>query len=173
MTPHTEPKVVGGTSMNERNVSKEGKMSRHVSLLLAVVLILVSGLERAVAAGPLQNGDDWQKWSNETRMVYVCAYLWGRGRGFRDGCEAGEKTYSTGKQRGLPGEKCIPKQPNYSGNLEDYVGGITGYYDAYPTDRYVPIFKALEGLSDAQKLTSQQMHEYYGPSSKKAGGPGF
>ena len=30
-------------------------MSRHVSLFLAVVPILVSGLERAVAAGPLQN----------------------------------------------------------------------------------------------------------------------
>jgi hypothetical protein len=166
MTPHNEPRVIDGTStMSE--MAKKAKMSRHVNLFLAVVLVLVFGPGRTVAANPLENGDDWLKWNNETRMVYVSGYLWGHARGFRDGCEAGEKTYSTGKSSGLPGERCIPKQPNYSRNLEDYVGGITDYYGAYPTDRYVPIFKVLDGLSDAQKLTIQQMHEQFPASSRK------
>ncbi len=39
---------------------------------------------------------------------------------------------------------------------------ITDYYRSYPSDRYVPIFKVLEGLSDARNLTIQRMHEYYG-----------
>ena len=146
---------------------KKVKMSRHVNLFLAVVLVLVFGPVRTVAANAFENGDDWLKWNSETRMVYVSGYLWGHARGFRDGCEAGEKAYQTGKSRGLPGEKCIPKQPNYSRNLEDYVSGITDYYGAYPTDRYVPIFKVLEGLSDAQKMTAQQMHAQFPASSRK------
>jgi hypothetical protein len=141
-------------------------MRVYLSLLL-VVLVLVIGLGRTVAANQFENGDNWSKWNNETRMVYVSGYLWGLARGFRDGCEVGEKTYSTGKSRGLPGEKCTPKHPNYSRNLEDYVGGITDYYAAYPPDRYVPIFKILEGLSDARKLTIQQMHEQFPASSRK------
>ena len=119
--------------------------------------------EAAVAAGLLENGDDWLKWTDETKTEYVSGYLWGLGRGFGDGCEAGEKTYSR-KLQGLPGEKCIPKQPIYSGNLEDYVGSITAYYHAYPTDSCVPISHVLEGLSDARRLPVQQMHQYF-PSS--------
>jgi hypothetical protein len=82
-------------------------------------------------------------------MVYVSAYIWGNARGFRDGCEAGEKMYSIAKLHGLPGEKCIPRYASYSRKLVDYADGITGYDSAYPADRYVPIFKVLEGLSDA------------------------
>ena len=150
-------------------MAKEGKMKDHVRLLLSVGLVLVLVLHgrRIVAANSFENGDDWLRWSNETRTVYVSAYLWGRARGFRDGCETGQKTYSTGKLRGLPGEKCIPKRPTYSRNMEDYVGGVTDYFSAYPAARYVSIFKVLEGLSDAQKLTVTQMHEYYGSSSRR------
>ena len=139
-------------------------MSCHTRMLFAVVLVLIFGTGSTVAEGLLENGDNWLKWTDETRIEYVSGYLWGLGRGFRDGCEAGEKTYSTGKLRALPGEKCIPKQPMYSRNLEDYVGGITAYYHAYPTESCVPILHVLEGLSDARKLTVQQMHQYF-PSS--------
>jgi len=141
-------------------------MGHHVRLL-GVVLILIFVAGTTAAANPFEDGEVWQKWSNETRMVYVSGYLWGNGRGFRNGCEAGEKTYSSGKLHGLPGEKCIPKHPNYSRSMKDYADGITDYYAAYPADRYVPIFKVLEGLTDARKLTVPQMHEYFPASSKK------
>ena len=142
-------------------------MRCHLRLLAAVVLVLVFDTGGVLAAGPSETGDNWIRWSNETRTAYVSGYLWGRARGFRDGCEAGQKAYSTGKSRGLPGEKCIPKHPNYSRNLEDYVGSISNYYSAYPTDGYVPIFRVLEGLSDTQKLTIAQMHEYYSSNTRK------
>ncbi|MBZ5613038.1 MAG: hypothetical protein LAO23_03435 [Acidobacteriia bacterium] len=139
-------------------------MRRNALLLFAVVLVLIFDAGSAVAAGLLETGDNWLKWTDETKTEYVSGYLWGFGRGFRDGCEAGERTYSTGKLRGLPGEECIPKRTAYSRNLEDYVGGITAYYRAYPTDTCVPVSYVLEGLSDARKLTLQQMHQYF-PSS--------
>lgn len=108
------------------------------------------------------------KWSDETRLAYVSAYLWGYGRGFRDGCEAGERIYSAGRSRGLPGEKCIPEHPAYSKNLENYAGVITEFYRTYPDDKGVPIFKLLDGMSDQKSLTLKQMHEYYGSSARKS-----
>lgn len=99
-------------------------MSHSLMLSLAVSLLILD-VGSAVAAGPLENGDNWLKWTDATKTEYVSGYLWGLGRGFRDGCEAGEKTYSAGKLRGLPGAECIPRQTTYSRNLEDYVGSIT------------------------------------------------
>ena len=89
-----------------------------------------------------------------------------KGRGFRDGCVVGQEVYSA-KPGGLPGEKCVAKVPLYSKPLEAYVATITEYYSSYATDRNVPIFKILEGLSDARGLTLQQMHEYFPASVRK------
>jgi hypothetical protein len=113
-------------------------MSYHGKLLRIVMAFLTLVAGRAVAESPIEDGTSWLRWKSETRTAYVSGYLWGLGRGFRDGCQAGQKTYWTGKVRGLPGEKCIPKQPNFSRNLEDYVVGVTKYYSAYPADSYVP-----------------------------------
>lgn len=140
---------------------------RLASLLLVVLLVVALNPGRSFGANQFEAGDDWLKWSDETRLAYVSAYLWGHARGFRDGYEAGQRIYSTGKSVGLPGEKCIPEHPGYSKNLEDYAGITTEFYRSYPNDRRVPIFKLLDGMSDKAKLTIQQMHEYYGPSAKK------
>jgi hypothetical protein len=60
--------------------------------------------------------------------------------------------YSTEEISGLPGERCIVELPVHSQNLEDYAATITRFYRAYPSDRQVPVFKLIEGLSDAKKL---------------------
>lgn len=140
-------------------------MIYQAKLLLSTAL--VTALHLAAIASSFENGNDWSRWSKETQSVYVSAYLSGHARGFRDGCEVGQKTYSTGKLHGLPGEKCLPKAPNYSRQLEEYVTDVTNYYSAYPTDLHVPIFRVLDGLSDARKLTVNQMHDYYGSSSRR------
>jgi hypothetical protein len=143
-------------------------MSRHARGLAGILLVSIFAAGRDSASNPVEDRDAWLKWNNETRMVYVFAYIWGNARGFRDGCRAGERAYSLGgKLRGLPGEKCTTTYASYSRKLVDYVDGITGYYGAYPADHYVPIFKVLEGLSDARKLTAPQMHEYFPATSKK------
>lgn len=132
-------------------------------------LALTSGI--AVSASAFENGNDWLRWNSDTRGAYVSGYLFGHAighaRGFRDGCVAGQRTYLVGKAHGLPGEKCIPKHPGYSRGLEEYVRDISEYYSAYPADAYVPIFKVLDGLSDKQKLTAEQMHEYFSASSRR------
>jgi len=164
MILHNEPNASYGTSITIKN---EETMSCLARVLLGILLVSMLAAGRASAANPVEDGDAWLKWNNETRMVYVSAYIWGNARGFRDGCVAGEKAYSIGKLRGLPGEKCTPKYANYSRKLKAYADGVTDYYAAYTADRYVPIFNVLEGLSDARKLTVQQMHEYFPASSKK------
>jgi hypothetical protein len=113
-----------------------------------------------------EKGDDWLKWSDDSKLAYVSGYVHGQSRGFKDGCTVGEELYST-KMRGLPGEKCIAKAPTYSNALESYIRTITEYYRSYPNDRNVPVFKVLEGLSDGRSLTLRQMHEYFPSSIRK------
>jgi hypothetical protein len=128
---------------------------------LLIFLIVTSVMPTmGFAADAFETGDDWLKWSNDARLAYVSAYLHGQGRGFRDGCVVAEKVYSVNAS-GLPGEKCIAKVPTYSKPLEVYTATITEYYRSYSSDRNVPIFKILEGLSDARALTLRQMHEYF------------
>jgi hypothetical protein len=135
----------------------------------ALLIFLITGSvtpTMGFAADAFEAGIDWLKWSNNARVVYVSAYLLGQGRGFRDGCVLGEELYSA-KVNGLPGEKCIAKLPTYSKTPETYAATITEYYRSYPRDRDVPIFKILEGLSDARALTLRQMHEYFPGSVRR------
>lgn len=88
-------------------------MSRYIGPLLGVLLGVALSPGRSFAQNPLSAADDWSKWSGETRLAYVTAYLWGYGRGFRDGCVAGQRTYSAAEPAGLPGEECIPKHQTY------------------------------------------------------------
>ena len=139
---------------------------RLAKLLLVVsLLMLLSG--RILAASSIVEGDDWLRWNEETRSAYVSAYTWGFERGFRDGCEAGQRVYAVGKPKGLPGEKCLPKAPTYSKYLESYAAMITEFYRTHPDDKRIPIRSLLEGMSDQRNLTQEQMHEYYGSDPKK------
>jgi hypothetical protein len=137
--------------------------TRLVSLLLGIALLP----SVALPAGLIPTGENWTKWDGETRMAYVQAYIHGTARGFRDGCVVGQRLYTVGRPKGLPGEKCVVKYPQYSKYLEDYVSTITDYYHSYPADQDVPIFNVLESLSDSKALSIQQMHEQLPGSVRK------
>lgn len=151
-----------------------GLRQRKVVLTAIAMLILGSGAIAQISGGyfphsassVLQTGEDWLKWNEEVRVHYVSAYIWGHGRGFRDGCTTGQQIYSASASRGLPGEKCIGKIPQYSKKLEDYAAMITHFYNSYAEDKQVPIFMLLDGMSDSSNLSIRQMHEYYGPATR-------
>ena len=140
--------------------------SRLTELLLVVFLAIVLSSGRGFGANAIVEGDDWLKWSDETRVAYVRAYLTGHALGFRDGCEAGQRVYAAGKPKGLPGEKCLPEAPAYSKYLESYATMITEFYRTYPDDKRVTIGRLLDGMSDQRNLTQKQMHEYYGSNAE-------
>jgi hypothetical protein len=136
---------------------------RELTATILLMLFVCSVLSPAADAS--RYGEQWLSWSNDTRSAYVLGYLWGFGRGFSQGCRVGEETYSA-KPKGLPGEKCVARAPNYSKSLEQYAEIITNYYRSYPTDRSVPIPKLLDGLQREPDLTIEQMHEYYSSSAR-------
>jgi hypothetical protein len=140
---------------------------RLAELLLVVFLAVVLNSGRSLAANAIVEGDEWLKWNDETRLAYVSAYIWGLERGFRDGCEAGQRVYAAGKPKGLPAAKCLPEAPAYSKYSESYAAMITEFYRTHPDDKRVPIRLLLEGMSDQRNLTQEQMHEYYGSNAKK------
>src|SRR5208283_5251477 len=112
-------------------------------------------------------GEEWLKWNADTRLLYVSAYLTGYDRGFAEGCKMAEEV-GMSKPMGLPGEKCISREPGHSKNLEEYVDMVTKYYTVYPRDRYVTIRTVLEGLSDTRRLSLQQIHQYSGETDQVA-----
>src|SRR5713101_5168326 len=127
-------------------------MHWYARVLLTFLIAVAFSPTTSFATDAFEAGNDWLKWNNETRLAYASAYVRGHGRGFRDGCVVGQEVYSVGKSSGLPGEKCVAKLAPYSKPLEEYVAVITEYYHSYPSDREVPIFRVLEGLSDARSL---------------------
>lgn len=131
------------------------------------LLIMTASFLAASASTVLQSGEDWLKWNDETKINYVSAYLWGHARGYRDGCTTGQHIYSGSPSKGLPGEKCIGKQPQYSKKLEGYAAAITEFYVCYPNDKQVPVFQLLDGMSDSHNLSIRQMHEQYGPAARR------
>ena len=133
---------------------------RHFSLF-----VVVASLQNACASSVLQTGEDWLTWNEDSRVNYVSAYLSGHARGFRDGCETGQQIYTVSRSKGLPGEECIRKEPQYSRKLEDYAAKITEFYNSYPQDNRVPVLKLLDGMSDRRNLSIRQMHGYYGTPS--------
>jgi hypothetical protein len=134
--------------------------------LASVLVIIMLSSVMGIAANGVAEGEQWLKWSDETKLGYVSAYVVGFDSGVSQACKQAEKMWRP-KSTALPGRECRQQTPGHSKQLEHYVSTITDYYHSYPEDRYVTIRTLLDGLSDARNLTIQQMHQYYGPSSKK------
>lgn len=134
-------------------------------ILCALMGSTFNSVPRAPFKGAAE-GDEWLKWNGDTRLVYVGAYAAGFDRGFVDGCRTAGELEPRSRATGLPGEECIAKEPGYPKTLEEYVDAVTKFYDSYPTDRYVPIRRVLDGLSDARNLTIQQIHQYSSEGSQ-------
>jgi hypothetical protein len=136
-------------------------MSTRGSSFLILALFAVFNCTQSFASGVFETGQEWLSWSNDARETYLSMYITAYSRGFRDGCETGQEIYSTRKPSSLLEERCVGKAHKFSRNLEDYSETISRYYQTYPEDQHVQVFKLIEGLADDRKLTMKQMHEYY------------
>ena len=134
--------------------------------LASVLIIVIFSSVTSFAANAVAEGEQWLKWSDETKLVYVSAYIIGFDNGVFQACKQAEKMWQP-KSTELPGRKCRQQIPGHTKQLEYYVSVVTDYYHSYPNDRYVTVRTLLDGLSDARNLTIQQIHQYYGPSSTK------
>jgi hypothetical protein len=141
-------------------------MRNFVSIVACLALALTVDSSSTNASKGIAEGEEWLKWNAESRLLYVSAYLTGYDRGFSEGCKMAEEVDSSIKSTGLPGEKCISREPSHSKNLETYVDLITEFYTTYPKDRYVTIRTVLNGLSDARHLSLQQIHLYSGQTDQ-------
>ena len=128
---------------------------------IMVVIILSSGI--GVAANDIAEGEQWLKWSDQTKLEYVSAYIAGFDSGAFQACKQAEKMWQP-KSDELPGKKCRQQIPNHSKQMEYYVSTITSYYHSYPEDRHVTIGRLLDGLGDGGNLSIKRMHQYYGAS---------
>jgi hypothetical protein len=142
-------------------------MNRLTSLLCFFLLACLLDSGRSSATKSIAEGEEWLNWGDDTKMIYLLAYLQGYDRGFSQGCKTAQKAGSISKAAGLPGEKCLAHQPGYPESLEYYATKITEYYRTYSTDRYVTIRTVLDGLSSARNLTLQAIHSYNGPRDTK------
>jgi hypothetical protein len=156
--------AVSWSSLATSRVRKGGPFMRMLASVLAIV-ILSSGT--GIGANAVAEGEQWLKWSDETKLEYASAYVQGFDSGVFQACKQAEKMWQP-KSTELPGKKCRQQMPGHTKKIEYYVSTITDYYHSYPEDQYVTIGTLIDGLSDARNLTIQQMHRYYGSSPKKA-----
>jgi len=142
-------------------------MARLATILSCILLTEILFAPGSMPIRGTGEGNDWLKWSEETRLIYVSAYVVGFDHGFTQGCKMAEETSSVTRSTGLPGEKCIAREPRHPQKLEIYVHQITEYYRTYPSDRFVPIRTLLDSFSDARNFSLQQIHEYSGTGTDK------
>jgi hypothetical protein len=138
------------------------RKSHFRAFLLIILGIVVMWSLPVKAAQDGSEGEEWMKWDNNTRRVYVRAYVQGSMNGFNRGCDDGVSSAQPNAQ----GEAvlrfmtaCLSRSPISQRDSMKMVDQITDFYTRYPAQRFLDISDVLLGLHAG--LTRDQIHEHY------------
>jgi len=136
-------------------------MLKKLVAILALCLSLCSYVTQTVSAAQICcEGEEWLKWSAETKTAYLAALLFGTDRGFGDGCFEGLQASSSPNEideRAL--RACLSKRPRFGKDIAVYVHRVTGFYQAYPKDRALTVQQVFREFSDDRDRTAKQVHQ--------------
>jgi len=125
-----------------------------------------AGRARFPEARTSKDGEIWLIWSVDRRAGFVDGYIKGRHDGHNAGCHAafrillpkeGVVSEPTNPIRG-----CSAEEEHFTkGQVLDYVDEITTFYEQYPSDRDVPLNNVLDLISDKERRTGGQIHQWF------------
>ena len=125
-------------------------------LITAFLLVMTS---RAQGPQPRGEGDEWLKWGNNTRKIYVRAYAQGLEVGFLRGCDqavGGAKPRPRAAVALENLDECASHVPSDRDAMK-MVSAVTTFYTKYPDQRSLDISDILLGLYAGSSLN--QIHE--------------
>lgn len=135
------------------------KCIREVSTLAAVVLLLFLCCPALHAVRNGSEGEDWLKWTPETRAVYIQGYFTGFWEGLGTGCHQGASVLTSGPSYLRAVKKCNESYPRPNVDPITFAPLVTSFYEAYPRLRSVDIRDVLyEGVMG---LSIAQIHEHF------------
>lgn len=130
--------------------------------LLVCVLSLGAAVFERIPEEP-GRGEEWLRWSKETRELLIYAYVVGYQEGSIDSCAIADELFAPGKMyqdpKEFPMARCMLKMKQYSRPIDFYTGTITRFYKRFPDDRKFPARSVLRKLYDGADTTLQNLHE--------------
>jgi hypothetical protein len=145
-------------------MTKSRGFRKIVLFALTLSILLVLSVSRVLAGGQDTEGDAWLNMNPDTRIAFVRGYTVGLSRGFAEGCDAYKrieqpKNYDL---RDDPFRKCLNTPGHGFGRDVDYYAEqVTAFYTLFPSDRAAPFEEVLKKLSDSEKMTPPQIHEWF------------
>ncbi len=113
-----------------------------------------------------KDGEIWLGWDVGRRTGYVDGYINGNRDGHNAGCHAAFHIFLP--KEGIISQptnvisRCFAEEVHFTkGQAPDYISEITKFYEQYPSDRDAPLNYVLELISDRERKTAEQMHQYF------------
>jgi|GEM_PF-5634634 hypothetical protein len=149
-----------------RNIARR-KLSFRIGRIIVIGVLLATWSLHVRAAQDGSEGDEWMKWDNNLRQVYVRAYVQGLMNGFNRGCDEGVSA----AQPKAPGDTvlkfmttCISHSPVSQRDSMKMVDQITSFYTRYPEQRSLNISDVFLGLHAG--LSLEQIHRHFTGSGR-------
>jgi hypothetical protein len=107
-------------------------------------------------------GDEWLKWSAQTRSVYIRAYASGNIQGYARGCSEGlvaSTPQMTGPYSMEASKRCSEKAMITDRDSSHFADQITKFYQDFPQQRFLRISDILIGLY--ARKTLEEIHNSF------------
>lgn len=132
---------------------------RYGFAFFLAVIVIVAWHKSVNAARDGSEGDQWMKWDNNVRQVYVGAYVQGAMSGFTRGCDQGvsaarPKTSGDAVLKYM--SECLSHSLISERDSIKMVDTITEFYTRYPDQRVLNISDILLNLHAGSSI--EQIH---------------
>lgn len=102
--------------------------------------------------------------SQSERHGFVIGFIYGIGRGHKDGCtdydEIAQLEFSVKSPEDIPISKCMQRELRFARSFQYYENRITTFYEKYSKDRDIPFSVVFAGISDGMEQSDEEIHEW-------------
>jgi hypothetical protein len=124
-----------------------------------------NGHARFPGARTSKDGEMWLGWSADKRIGFVDGYINGRRDGHYAGCDAALRVLFPQPPGTVipnnPWGRCADAADTFTkGEPTDYSDEITSFYQRFEADRDVPLDQVIHCLSDKQRQSADQIHQW-------------
>ena len=136
------------------------KRAARLTVIVVATLLIMTIRPAGRFAGNGFDGYAWLSWSNDSRQLYLAAFLHAYRLGVSDACHSASEI---GKPDWTIREivACEERQMSFSLDLPNLDREVTEFYQAYPEDQPLGLDVLLRQFSDQKRRTAAEVHTLF------------